>query len=185
MDPVVDLGLALHARAHAGVDEEVGRPLLEQPGADAALDVVAAAVLEDHGRDAFEVQEMRQHQPGRPGPDDTDLRAHGALLSSARGDVSYSHVAGETETDVGFPCPCPGMRDGVSVHPSAAARSAMRSSGSSMPTESRPRVSPMPRLARTSGGTEPWVISMGCSIRLSTPPRLSASANSRQRSRKR
>ena len=56
--------------------EEVARPLLEQAGADAALDIVAAAVLQDDGFDAREVQEMRQHQPGRPGPDDSDLRAH-------------------------------------------------------------------------------------------------------------
>src|SRR5262249_32316961 len=51
--------------------------------------------------------------------------------------------------------------------------------------ESRTKVSPMPRLARISAGTEPWVISAGCSIRLSTPPRLSAKANSLHRSRKR
>src|SRR5262249_35835053 len=68
---------------------------------------------------------------------------------------------------------------------SACSRSAIRSSASSMPTERRTSVSPMPSCARTSAGTEPCVIRAGCSIRLSTPPRLSASANSRQRSRKR
>ena len=43
----------------------------------------------------------------------------------------------------------------------------------------------MPSDARTSAGIEACVMIAGCSIRLSTPPRLSASANSSQRSRKR
>ena len=76
IDPVVEHAFALHALADAGVDQEVGRPLLEQAGADAALDIVAAAVLQDDGFDAGEVQEMRQHQPGRARADDADLRAH-------------------------------------------------------------------------------------------------------------
>src|SRR6476661_7394854 len=61
----------------------------------------------------------------------------------------------------------------------------MRSSTFSMPTERRTSPSSMPRLARTSSGSEAWVMMAGCSIRLSTPPRLSASVKSSQRSRKR
>ncbi len=45
--------------------------------------------------------------------------------------------------------------------------------------------SEMPIAARCSGGIEPCVIRAGCSIRLSTPPRLSASVKSWVRSRKR
>ena len=52
MDAVVEHGLALQALADAGVDQQVGDPLLEQAGADAVLDIVAAAVLEDDRLDA-------------------------------------------------------------------------------------------------------------------------------------
>src|SRR5262249_19486789 len=75
IDTVVEHSFALHARADAGLDEKVARPLLDQSGADAAFDVVAAAVFQNHAIDALEVEEMRQHQPGRPGTDDTDLGA--------------------------------------------------------------------------------------------------------------
>ena len=60
-----------------------------------------------------------------------------------------------------------------------------RSSTSSMPAEMRTRPSVMPMAARRSGGTEACVIVAGCEIRLSTPPRLSASASRRTRLRKR
>src|SRR5215813_6554085 len=76
IDAVVEHALALHARADAGFDQEVARPLLDQAGADAALDIVAAAVFQDDALHALEVEEMRQHQPGGPAADDTDLRAH-------------------------------------------------------------------------------------------------------------
>src|SRR5262245_49477877 len=68
--------LALHARADAGLDQDIARPLLYQAGADAALDIVAAAVFQDDAVHALEVEKMRQHQPGGPGADDTDLCAH-------------------------------------------------------------------------------------------------------------
>ena len=91
IDAVVEHAFALHARAHADLDQEVARPLLDQSGADAALDIVAAAVLQHDGLDARQMQEMRQHQPGRPGADDTDLRAHSALL--LRGSVALIAMA--------------------------------------------------------------------------------------------
>src|SRR5262249_29388957 len=105
LDTVVEHGLALEPLADAGPDQEIGRPMLDQAGADAAFDIVAAAVFEDDALDPVEMQEMRQHQPRRPRADDADLGAH--------------------------------------RQPSAAARSAIRSSGSSMPTDSRTSVSPM------------------------------------------
>ena len=43
----------------------------------------------------------------------------------------------------------------------------------------------MPIDALISGGMEAWVMIAGCSIRLSTPPRLSASEKSSHRSRNR
>src|SRR5262249_30182555 len=76
IDAVVEHALAMHARADAGFDQEVARPLLDQAGADAALDIVTAAVFQDDALHAIEVEEMRQHQPGGPGAGDTDPPAH-------------------------------------------------------------------------------------------------------------
>src|SRR5687768_10135887 len=45
MQTVVEQAFALQALTHAGVDQEVARPMLDQSGADAALDIVAAAAL--------------------------------------------------------------------------------------------------------------------------------------------
>ena len=100
IDAVVEHAFALHARADAGLDQQVARPLLDQAGADAALDIVAAAVLQDDGLDAREVQEMRQHQPGRPGADDADLRAHSALLWGASVALIAMASRRREETDV-------------------------------------------------------------------------------------
>ena len=47
LDAVVHETLADHPLAHAGRGEQVGRPLFEDAGADPALDVVAAAPLQD------------------------------------------------------------------------------------------------------------------------------------------
>src|SRR5262249_1658022 len=47
IDAVVEHRLALHALADTGLDQEIARPLLDQPGADPALDVFAVAVLQD------------------------------------------------------------------------------------------------------------------------------------------
>ena len=73
---MVEQALALQALADAGFDQEVACPMLDQPGADSAFDIGTAAALQDDRLDAFEMQEMRQHQPGRPGPDDPHPRSH-------------------------------------------------------------------------------------------------------------
>ncbi len=67
---------ALHPFADADVGQKIGGPVLDQSGADAVLDVIAAAVFEDDRFDAGEMQQPRQHQPGRPCSDNADLRAH-------------------------------------------------------------------------------------------------------------
>jgi hypothetical protein len=61
-------------------------------------------------------------------------------------------------------------------------RSARRSATSSIPAEIRTNPSVRPSAARWSGGTDACVIEAGCPISDSTPPRLSASANSFTRS---
>ncbi len=57
---------------------------------------------------------------------------------------------------------------------SACSRSATRSSADSIPTESRTR---FVGAANGPAAVDAWVIRAGCSIRLSTPPRLSASVH--------
>src|SRR4051812_29787515 len=76
LDAVMDEPLACQAVAEPGLGQELDGALLEDAGADAVLDVLAAAGLEDDGVDALEVQEVRQHQPGGPGTDDSDLCPH-------------------------------------------------------------------------------------------------------------
>ena len=60
----------------AGLDEQVGDRLLEHSGAQALLDVLAAAVLEDDGLDAFALEKLSERETCRPGADDADLRPH-------------------------------------------------------------------------------------------------------------
>jgi hypothetical protein len=61
-------------QAHLG--QQVHGALLEQPGADPALDVVAGLPLEHDRVDATQVQQMGEHEAGRAGPDDRDLGPH-------------------------------------------------------------------------------------------------------------
>ena len=68
------------------------------------------------------------------------------------------------------------LRTRWSLQPSASFNSAIRSSTDSTPTDSRTRLSLMPSFARMGAGSEACVMMPGCSMRLSTPPRLSASA---------
>src|SRR5262249_34961251 len=76
-DAVVDAALALHPPADAAFDEQVRRALLQHASADGGLDLLAAAAFEHHGLDAVQVQQMREQQARRPGPDDAHLRTHG------------------------------------------------------------------------------------------------------------
>ena len=67
---------ALHARADAELDQKIRGPVLDQPGANAIFDIVAAAVLDDDRRNALQVQQPRQHQPRGPRSDNPYLGAH-------------------------------------------------------------------------------------------------------------
>src|SRR3982074_338585 len=65
VDAPVYQALAVHAFAHTTISQKLGRPVLEHSGADAALDVFAAPVLEDDRFDAGTLQKVCQHQPCR------------------------------------------------------------------------------------------------------------------------
>ena len=58
---------------------QINGALLQHAGANALFDIVAAAIFEDDGIDALEVEKMRQNQTGGSCADDSDLRAHIAL----------------------------------------------------------------------------------------------------------
>ena len=68
MHAVVEQALALHALADAGLDQQVARPLLDQAGADAALDVVAAAVLQDDDSMPSRCRRCDSISPAGPAP---------------------------------------------------------------------------------------------------------------------
>ncbi len=77
LDPVMDQALAPQPFAEAGLDQEIDAALLQHAGTDAALDMLAAALLEDDGVDPLALQQVAQQQAGRPGAEYADL---GALL---------------------------------------------------------------------------------------------------------
>ena len=65
----------MQAGADAQRGQQLDRPVLEDAGAHATLDVLAAAGLEHDGVDSLQVEELRQHEAGRARADDRDLRA--------------------------------------------------------------------------------------------------------------
>ena len=75
VDAVVPHALAREAPADADLAHQVHRPLLEHARAHALDHVLPAAVLEDDGVDALEMQQMPEHQAGGPGADDAHLGA--------------------------------------------------------------------------------------------------------------
>ena len=90
LDPRVDEALTAHARPDAGPVEQLGHVVLEDAGADPRLDVLVAAVLEDHRVDPLAVEELTEREPRGTGADDPDLGA--------------AHAAGRSNSAA---CPCP------------------------------------------------------------------------------
>src|SRR5580704_4577455 len=74
---VMHQSFALQPFAYAGFFQQVNGALFENSGAHALLDVLAAAIFQDYGFDAVEMQQMRKNQTCGPGANDTNLRAHG------------------------------------------------------------------------------------------------------------
>ena len=56
IDAPMQHAFALHALADANIAEEIGGPMLDQAGANAVFDVVAAAIFDDDRLDALQVQ---------------------------------------------------------------------------------------------------------------------------------
>jgi hypothetical protein len=83
VERVVDHAFAPEPRVEAERVHHLDGALLEHAGAYAALDVLAGARFQHDAVDAFARQQVRQKQPGRPGADDPDLRAHDDQFSNA------------------------------------------------------------------------------------------------------
>ena len=130
----------------------------------AALAAVAVLTVQQAGCD----------EPGR-----YELGAHGYELVGgciAPGDLVVPEPGAASRLAAGRPAPCrrraESRRRGRGQRASSAARrSSTRSSTSSMPTESRTRLS---GTSSAEPATEAWVIAAGCSISDSTPPSDSA-----------
>lgn len=61
----------------AGVSQELGGARFEDPRSHAALDVIAAPILEHHRLDAAAMQEVPQQEPCGAGADDGDRSVQG------------------------------------------------------------------------------------------------------------
>ena len=70
------------AMAYSEFVHQVDGALLQHAGAQPGAHVLAAGALDDHRLDALQVQDLRQHEPGRTGADDAHLRAHHAASAS-------------------------------------------------------------------------------------------------------
>ncbi len=79
LDTVMDEPFASQAIANTGCDEQIDGALLEHAGTHALFDVLTAAPLDDNRLDAFEVEQVRQHQSRRAGADNPDLCPHSAI----------------------------------------------------------------------------------------------------------
>src|SRR5262249_47380855 len=66
---------AHHALADAAFAQQIDRALFEHARAQRRLDFASAARLQNDGRNAGAVQQMRQQKSCRPRADDADLRA--------------------------------------------------------------------------------------------------------------
>ena len=79
LDAAMAQSLALQALAQTGGNEKIHRPLLENAGAYAMLDVITRAGFDDDRFDACKTKQMRQQEPRRTRPDDSYLCSHWPL----------------------------------------------------------------------------------------------------------
>ena len=76
---VMHQALPAETFADASGTKQVYRSLLEDSGPDTLLRMLARAVLHDDAVDAFQVEQMREQQPSRPGAHDAHARGHDSL----------------------------------------------------------------------------------------------------------
>ena len=73
---MVHEAFAPQSLVEAGSSEQVNGSLLEHPGSDSLLDVLAASRLENHGLNSAQVEQVCEEEPRRPGTHDSNLRSH-------------------------------------------------------------------------------------------------------------
>src|SRR5665647_431969 len=76
MESLVDLALAVHALAALGFAHQFCKTVIEHAGANSRQDIFAAVLLQHHGFDALQMQQLRQQQTRRPAADDANLDFH-------------------------------------------------------------------------------------------------------------
>src|ERR1700677_2884356 len=76
VDAVVNQTFARHPFAEARRVQQIDAARSQHPGPDAALAVRARTRLHDHRLDAGAIEQMREHEAGRPGSDDSNLSVH-------------------------------------------------------------------------------------------------------------
>ena len=81
LDASVHEPFARHPLPHACLDEEIDDALLEHPGPNPGLDVLAAPVLQDHRLDALQMQQLGERQACGPRADDRNLRPRQGAVS--------------------------------------------------------------------------------------------------------
>ena len=86
--------LAVQALGDAEVAQQVHGVLLDQPGPDSLLDVLAVARLQHDAVDALALQQQGKREPRRTGADDTNLCSHGRELYSGAATMITSSVRG-------------------------------------------------------------------------------------------
>src|SRR4029079_13938986 len=89
----VFVALTQHPLGHAAVDEQAHAPALEDAGPVRRLDLLAGAGVDDHRFDAGHVEQVGEHQAGRPAADDADLGPgdrHREAVPSVRGTPTSS-----------------------------------------------------------------------------------------------
>ena len=85
-----------HPVAHTHCDQHIDCALLEDTCPHPVDDVLTAAVLDDHGIDAIEMQQVREQKTGGAGADDSDLRVqarHACFSGSDAGHTSDAEAA--------------------------------------------------------------------------------------------
>jgi hypothetical protein len=70
--PVMAAALAVHPRTEPGLAQQFRDLEFEYASADAALNILARTAFQDNIVDSGQMQQMREHQTGRPGADDSD-----------------------------------------------------------------------------------------------------------------
>src|SRR2546426_404036 len=177
----------VEGRKHIGVESvhsrELRRPNADRVGLEQQPDAAFAQEADDLLYDLVEpghgAQRLQRGAVGGVLPG--HRRDLGEDLAWARGrQGGLSHMMLLTGIDPHYDSSrTSGFARGQPAAASACSKSAIKSSTSSIPTDSRTRLSVSPIARRISGGTLAWVIDAGCPIRLSTPPSDSASAKMR------